>query len=383
MAIEINRSFTCCLYSLLKMDPGPTALCVFGWIATFVQVPILTTFIYHRNVSVACLSAWILVFCLNLSLGATLWGSSDVTTWKDGKVFCDIMVRLTAGANTGAIASTTAIARNLSLASRQKWHDYMSFKNRMIDLTICMLHPMLAMAYVIFFMYPRYAIYEGYGCGYLLLWNYSVVALVLPPVLFSLVSGYYTVLAATRLIRVRRAARTILKQSGANLTLGQWWRMFGLCAVIVMVVLPLSTYQMIDTLIIPAEDYIPYVLPWRMPNYDVPVPIPNTTNPLSIAVVVLSYVMFALYGFNKQVVGSYRSVYYFTRLDRIIGMIRGSKSSQQYPDNTSEYQSGSISVLSSPKTDDNFDFDFEKQPNNAYYSQVDALSEDKCPTAVR
>lgn len=308
------------------MAAANVAFSIFTFLAVLLQTPIIVTFVQQKNIAVACLSSWMAIYCFNLFLGSVIWPHANVDTWFSGHVFCDIMVRFVYGAITGPIAAVTAISRNLALATRRQWHDFASFRNRMIDLTISMLQPTLAMVYMVFLIYPRYNVYQMTGCDVSMAPNYLILLSNLPPVIFSLVASSYIVTAVVRLLRVRRVAREVLRESGANMSLRQWFRMFGVCVVVVLGVLPLSLYTLVTTIqelqynaSLQDGSMAPYMLPWNIPLYDEGnLAAGIEVLPSYYAMIILSYVVFLLYGFNKQVLATYKNVYYECKLDKLV-----------------------------------------------------------------
>lgn len=114
------------------------------------------------------LIGWIMVINLLGFVDSLIWRSENLDTWWDGKIYCDIDSRLRDMFVIGIPASTICICRFLGDATdpNPSRNDLRHGRNRrnLIDVSICLLLPLMVAAANFTFQSSRYHIVGVQGC---------------------------------------------------------------------------------------------------------------------------------------------------------------------------------------------------------------------------
>jgi pheromone a factor receptor len=227
---------------------GFVALEVFSLMAFLLQVPLLIWYIKIKNIPVACLAVWFAILNFNTFLSLQIWSSPNLSSWWNGDIFCDIMVRFLAGCSSGVICACGAIARNLCILMNNDGPklNFNSFRSRIIDLLICLTLPLLIMILVILVQQRRYFVGQYVGC-YLQVaptWVFFPLVVIWPPILSVITIGYVIVTFYRFMIK-RKDTKDFLRCSGSGMTLAKFIRFFAFCIIVVAVMMPLCVYQLV------------------------------------------------------------------------------------------------------------------------------------------
>jgi pheromone a factor receptor len=143
------------------------------------------------------LIAWLTILLLFTFTNAILWDTDDISSWFSGVGLCDVEVKIQVASQVALPACIACMLRALAAvldtdratlvptkAQRQR--------NNAIDLVCCMGLPLLQMPLHYIVQSARYYIFGVVGCvpAVSLSWL-SILLLVVPPVIWTLVDGYY------------------------------------------------------------------------------------------------------------------------------------------------------------------------------------------------
>ncbi|CUS11399.1 unnamed protein product [Tuber aestivum] len=237
----------------------------------------------NGNTAAVCLIVWITLFNLLSFSNAIIWGGSgiDIYTAWDGKIFCDIEIKIFIASGAGIVGSVAAIARNLARVMSHKVSVIKTKRARrrelVQDLLLSLGLPAWIMAVHYLVQPSRYSLLATTGCTPTIddSWPSIPLILVWPPII-SLVSAYYAGLVLARVHRYRQQFADILRSSNSGLTTSRFIRLFVLSLVLVAVNLPLTFYIFYRNLDSPRITYNwdlvhgegwNYIL--RIPSYDI------------------------------------------------------------------------------------------------------------------
>ncbi|KAI1790868.1 putative fungal pheromoneG-protein-coupled receptor [Ganoderma leucocontextum] len=196
--------------------------------------------------------------------GQCLFHTINVLVWKDNVInsapmWCDIFIRFYIGASIGVCSASLVINRRLyhittvstvSITRADKW------RKIIVDLSIGLGIPVLAIVVFWFYQGHRFDLIEGVGCieAYPNTWL-ALILYFIWPLAIGLVSAIYCILTLKSFLN-RRKSFCELMASNEHLTFNRYFRLMGLAAVEVMFTIPLTIYNIVSNF---KQD--PY--PWR------------------------------------------------------------------------------------------------------------------------
>jgi pheromone a factor receptor len=132
-------------------------------------IPPLFWHFQQSNIASGSLILWVMLINFSNSINPLIWPRDNLDQWWDGKVWCDIHVRIQIGAIVGTTASAAMIVRRLAKVmdtsnikistSRES-----KLKEKALEILWCWLYP-LVLILVYFVVQPaRYFIYGIIGC---------------------------------------------------------------------------------------------------------------------------------------------------------------------------------------------------------------------------
>ncbi|CDK26514.1 unnamed protein product [Kuraishia capsulata CBS 1993] len=222
-------------------------------IALVLMVPTLAWHISSKNVAAISLLTFIILMLIKGLVDASVWGIDDYLNAWDGKVWCDIMVRLQQGASVGCICSIFAIGLNLYLILRAdeitaSWFAK-PYRKLAIELALCLVTPIFVIAVSYIYEPTRYLICQYSGCQpshsksyvYILLYYtwvelWSIAALVMA--LMNLIVYF----------KKRKYASDILLCTNSGLSVRKFARLLGFCFLIILALFPLAIYRLYRTI---------------------------------------------------------------------------------------------------------------------------------------
>ncbi|KAJ9295508.1 hypothetical protein DTO271G3_5964 [Paecilomyces variotii] len=280
----------------------------------------ITPLMWHlrnSNFPAVCLIGWFLVNNLFNIVNAFIWPTDDVDSWWSGVGLCDIEVKLMVASYVGIPGALLCIFRHLAevldtertvlVPSRSQRR-----KKLAIEISFCLVIPILAMITHVFVQKTRYMLYTISGC--VNNFDESWVTLVLSylwPTVICMIAAYYCCLVMYRIIKYNREFGAILSSSrGSSMNKTRFLRLFCMASVMLLAILPTQAYVLyVDVqLSLPWHDYsfsrlhgpgwntIIKVATHGQSFFDRWIPIGGTL------------VLFIFFGFGKDATSIYRSI---------------------------------------------------------------------------
>lgn len=132
----------------------------------------ITPIFWHwgqRNTPALFLIGWTVIGDLCVFMNSIPFGSADITTYWDGRVFCDITSRLHLMASIGCLGSITSISRSLARIMSGKTTIAPTDSEKRIELCAKLFYsvflPVLELAIYYIFQARRYFILQYTGCS--------------------------------------------------------------------------------------------------------------------------------------------------------------------------------------------------------------------------
>lgn len=150
---------------------NPACLMFFSIVGLVMQVPVIYThsgLFFRPNVPVLIMSICYMYIMISTTVSASYWHNRDVTTWWDGKGWCDIDVRLYMAVGLAVLSAQCAINWNIVelLADRPKLiFGQRALMRGLIELGGCLFVPVVNLAVSTFFMTSRYGLMQNLGCS--------------------------------------------------------------------------------------------------------------------------------------------------------------------------------------------------------------------------
>ncbi|KAJ4379178.1 a-factor receptor [Didymella sp. IMI 355093] len=217
-----------------------------GWGSWLLCIAPLIWHVSQRNVAAGSLVLWIILTNISLGINPLIWGHDNITEWWDGVIWCDINVRIQVGAQVALGASVAMILRRLakvmdtrnitvSLSRSSK------LRGQLIEAGWCWAYPLIIILLYIPVQSARYNIWGIEGCisAYRPNLRSLLLTVIWMPVTMMAVS-YYAVLLLVRLYRYRREFSRLM--TARNTTRSRFLRLFLMCLVFLVVVVPYSLY---------------------------------------------------------------------------------------------------------------------------------------------
>lgn len=187
-----------------------------GYISCIVSLPPLVLQIRQRNFPCSVLIISIVTLNIIYATNALIWGSADSASWWDGRIFCDIEIRLHVALQVTIPGAAACIFRQLSLV----FHPSLCLptkaqkrRTRFIEITLCIVIPVLRMIAVYVVQPERYWIIRINGCHLSTdtSWPSYVLVYLWTPLL-SVIGLVYAAITTIRLVYHRRNTRSIRGQ---------------------------------------------------------------------------------------------------------------------------------------------------------------------------
>ena len=153
--------------------------------------------IANKNIPAVFLTVWIVVYNVCILTNSFIWPTDSLYGTWDGKIFCDIQIKILIACAAGQMGAVAAIMRNLAKIMSD---DISVIQTRAVrrrelikDLVICLLIPVYMMAVHYIVQPVRYTIYAITGCAPTVdrSWPTIVLLLIWPPIA-AIICGYYS-----------------------------------------------------------------------------------------------------------------------------------------------------------------------------------------------
>lgn len=151
----------------------------------------------NRNIGATVLVGWIVYLNFQSFVNALIWPTDDIQHWFTGVGLCDVEVKLQVASEVAtpaalycvlrALAKVMDTARTTVVQSRS-----LTRRNYAIDITICVVPPVLQMIFHYVVQPERYYIFAISGCIPAVSATWVTILLIyIPPMLWTLVDAYY------------------------------------------------------------------------------------------------------------------------------------------------------------------------------------------------
>ena len=225
---------------------------VFSLLAVFLTIP---PFIWHwRNKNVAAVSLLFWIFLANLIyfLNSVIWANSITSFWN-GKVYCDIVIKLLCGYSVGVLGATAAIERYLAQIMRKDAPSHTTPESRrkrvVIELAFSFAVPILMMSLHYIVQPSRFMIMGVNGCVLTCDRSWpSFVLLLMWPTVFAAIASVYAILVIYRFFRRRNDFKALLSRSQHGvygINSARFMRLLLYSLFQILVYFPLSLYVLV------------------------------------------------------------------------------------------------------------------------------------------
>ncbi|KIX98196.1 uncharacterized protein Z520_06276 [Fonsecaea multimorphosa CBS 102226] len=296
-----------------------------------------------KNFAASVLLIGITILNIQNLVNAVIWSSDNPDDWWDGKILCDIEVKLYIGifqAVEGAIAS---IFRQISIILDS---DRMTVTpcpqqrrtTLKIELVLCILLPVLVMAGHYLVQKERYWLGSVEGCvvSYDNDWVAPFVTYGWPMVV-CVIGSVYCLISVVRLWRHRKQVSALLSHT-PGATASRFFRLFALAFVLLVIYCPLAIFAFAQNVRVPMHMYSwSYIHPADWSERIILEPEPAlrpTSQGFSFdrwAQIITAYTSFACFGMGQDAIRMYKRWAESVR-DFLCGGFRGNvRLSQQAP----------------------------------------------------
>ena len=149
-----------------------TSAVVLATLSLLFALPIIPPMLWHlsnRNIGATSLILWLLVLNLHNFLNAVLWSTDNIPEWFEGKIICDIEVKIQNAVFVGVPSSVACVLRALAKVMNTKRVSLGLTKSQRrrgyaIDLLWCAGFPALQMLFHYIVQARRYYIMGIAGC---------------------------------------------------------------------------------------------------------------------------------------------------------------------------------------------------------------------------
>jgi pheromone a factor receptor len=230
-------------------------------IAILLTMPPLIIHVRGQNFAASVLiTAFTLLNIQNL-LHAAIWHSDNIDNWWDGRILCDINVKLSVGCSTAIGAATACIFRQIAKILRpDKTAVSASERSRrttsIVELCLCIVLPIPIMISHYFVTRARYLLVMAAGCTSKLDADWVTLSMLyILPVMVALLGLAYCLLAIGRLYRHRRQMSAALSKSPGT-TASRFYRLFALASIVLAIYCPLTVLSLVVDLVTrPIHEY--------------------------------------------------------------------------------------------------------------------------------
>ncbi|TFK95986.1 fungal pheromone STE3G-protein-coupled receptor [Pterulicium gracile] len=278
---------------------------------------------------------WTSLASLNLFINSVVWASDAINR---APIFCDISIRISAGASIGIPAASLCIVKRLyTISTVQSAQTTRAEKRRvvLIDSLICILFPLIIVALQTIVLGHRFDILEGAGCipaVYNTHLTYFIFSM-WPAVIGFISAIYFLTLLAFR--RRQMEFNQYLRNS-TSLTISRYFRLMALVTTETLFTVPLTLFTIILSVKqAPPNPWISWEEThydfWRVEQYPAILWRSNffvvVGTELSRWVVPLcAFIFFAFFGFAEEARKNYNEAFLaaskFTKLDRVFTKLR-------------------------------------------------------------
>ncbi|EXJ93124.1 hypothetical protein A1O3_01681 [Capronia epimyces CBS 606.96] len=239
--------------------PGITIPAV-ALLACLVSIPPLLVHFKARNFAATVLILGVTILNVQNFANAIIWASQDRYSWWNGKILCDIEVKLYIGIAVAADGAVASIFRQTAMIldtdrmtvapSPQQRRSRLA-----VEILLCIMLPVLVMAAHYLVQNDRYWLTTSAGCtpAFDTCWP-TLLLIFLWPVLVCLMGSIYCALSVIRLWRHRKEMSSVLS-STPGVTSSRFLRLFALGFTLLLGYCPLAILAFAENVSIPRHRY--------------------------------------------------------------------------------------------------------------------------------
>lgn len=229
------------------MDSQGILLSTFSLFAFLLLLP---AFIWHcrcKNTPAIFLIFWLLFLDLNSFICAIIWSNENFYENWDGKVYCDIALKLELGSSCGKIAAVSALALNLYMVLCAKNPIFMGAKSKrklFLDLAICLITPIFVMSTSYVVQASRYVVGRYRGCTNTFYYTYlSLIFYSIWNLIWAVVALVFAALTLIKYFTKKKDVNNILKCTNSGLNFRKFARLLIFSILIIIALVPLAVYN--------------------------------------------------------------------------------------------------------------------------------------------
>lgn len=191
-----------------------------------------------------------MVMALINFINLCIWSGENFYEAWNGKVYCDIAVRIDNAASSGKVAAISAISINLFTVLCNRTPSFLelnSKKKLIFELVVCLATPILVMSTSTVIESSRYSILRYRGCvltfksGTATIGLYSMWTLI-----WSIVGLIFASLTVFKYVQRRVDVKDLLRCSNTGLNVRRFARLLTFNISIILVMFPLSIYYLVN-----------------------------------------------------------------------------------------------------------------------------------------
>lgn len=281
-------------------------------ISIAVNTPSLIFHIRSKNVPAIVLIVCIEIMLIKYLVDTIIWGGSNYETAWDGKVWCDIMVRLQIGAPFGCLCSLFAMLLNLYIILRAdkltlKWFNHKKIK-LVIELLLCLFFPILIMGISYFAQVMRYSIFKCSGCQFpSTLDSVSVLVFTAWLLVWCTLCLIMAALTLFEFFKKRKDTKDIV-HCNSGLSMNKFVRLLIFCFSILFIIVPFVIYSAVNLLAgVSPEFYNPSYHTKIFWNVVLRYPYNSKVDIERYKYIVSAFFSFFLFGLGSDAIDMYKS----------------------------------------------------------------------------
>ncbi|EHY60206.1 hypothetical protein ABEF92_007048 [Exophiala dermatitidis] len=275
-------------------------------LACLLSIPPLIVHFQARNFAATVLILGVTILNVQNLVNALIWASEDFNTWWDGKILCDIEVKLYIGIAIAADGAVTSIFRQIAGILDTKHMTVtaspQSRRRRLvIEVLLCIVFPTLIMAAHYLVQNDRYWIRTSAGCTPTFSPSWPTVFLIfLWPVVICLAGSVYCVLSVIRLWVHRKEMSSVLSNT-PGVTTSRFLRLFALSFTLLLGYCPVAILTFDRNIRVQLHPYSwSYIHPPDWSEKIILVPDPGRLSIDRWAQIATGYVFFLFFGLGAE-----------------------------------------------------------------------------------
>ncbi|ETI23274.1 hypothetical protein G647_05073 [Cladophialophora carrionii CBS 160.54] len=229
-------------------------------LAVLAAIPPLIVQVRARNFPASVLIAGVTILNIQNFVNAAIWHSLDTSRWWNGKILCDIEVKLYLGTTQAMGGAIASIFRQISIILHPT-HIAVAPTPRQRQITLviesilCIVLPVYVMVGHYLTQRTRYWVRLSSGCIATFDINYAAPFLTyLWPLVVSLIGSTYCLISILRLKQHRNQMASVLSHT-LGATTSRFYRLFALACTLLAIYCPLSLVSFVQDIRIPMHKY--------------------------------------------------------------------------------------------------------------------------------